>query len=357
MRLLIANPFGIGDVLFSLPLVQEIRRQRPEAFLGYGGNRRTLELISVWPELNWHRPLELRSAWRRSRSEGWEAFRTAADSIRKERFDFLLDLSLGWQVGFLAWIAGIPQRIGLNYRERGRFLTDSIPVTGYHRQPVPEEYLRLLPKIGLAAPTRSSIQLRLPASVGQETERWLADRGLAGNTLLGIVPGGGASWGENARFKQWAPERFAETADRLAVSYRLKPLLFGDDSERVLLQSVARTMRSDPILVSPAPTLPLLAGLLRRCRLVLGNDRGPMHLASAVGSRTLSICGPVDASVYGPYPQPEQASLHRVAALGLACRPCYRGFRFPPCPWDSACLKLLSIDQVTQTARELLNAD
>jgi ADP-heptose:LPS heptosyltransferase len=110
-------------------------------------------------------------------------------------------------------------------------------------------------------------------------------------------------------------------------------------------------MGARPHLAIQLPSLLLLAGLLKRCALVIGNDGGTMHLASAVGTRTVSLFGPVDSSVYGPYPP---RPIHRVVSLGLACRPCYRSFRFPPCPWDNRCLKELPVEQVLEAANALL---
>lgn len=356
MRILISNPFGIGDVLFTLPLVQAIRSQDPEAFIGYLCNRRTAELVSEWTELNWHSPFELRAAWRRSKSEGWNTFQQVVRGLSNEKFELLLDFSLGWQVGAVAWAAGIPRRLGFDYRNRGRFLTERIGLAGFHHQPIPDDYLDLLPKIGLQRPEQPGLRMPLAPKTALDTESYLRSLGLPSEQpLLGIVPGGGASWGSNAPFKQWAPDRFAQAADTLSRRHHLRPLLIGDSSEKDLIRTIARQMESKPIEIAPAPSLLLLAGVLQRCRLVLGNDSGPMHLACAVGSRTLSIFGPVDASVYGPYTAPGQEHLHPVAVRGLACRPCYQNFRFPPCPWDKACLNGLPTETVLQTAEDLLH--
>lgn len=355
MRILIANPFGIGDVLFTLPLLQAIRSQKPSAFIGYLCNRRTDELTALFPELDGHRPFELRAAWRRSKKEGLEQVRDSIRWAREGNFEILLDLSLGWHTGFVAWAAGIPQRIGFDYRGRGRFLTQRIPLEGFHRGPIPEEYLDLLPKLGLQRPARPGLRLNLSSQAAALAEEQLRSLGIgAGETVLGIVPGGGASWGANARFKQWAPDRFAQIANRMAEQHGLRPVLLGDAEEAPLLEEVSHGMSTRPVTVAPAPSLLLLAGLLQRCRLVVGNDSGPMHLACAVGTRTLSIFGPVDASVYGPYCRAEEERFHRVALHGLACRPCYQNFRFPPCPWDRACLSGLTTEEVFQEADELL---
>ena len=213
----------------------------------------------------------------------------------------------------------------------------------------------LLPGIGLQRPAHSGLRLNLPPQSAALSEEHLRSLGIGtGEGILGIVPGGGASWGANARFKQWAPDRFARIGNQLAERHGLRPLLLGDAEEAPLLKEVSGRMNGRPVTLAPAPSLHLLAGILQRCRLVVGNDSGPMHLACAVGTRTLSIFGPVDASVYGPYPRTEEERFHRVALRGLACRPCYQNFRFPPCPWDRACLSGLSTDTVFQEADELL---
>jgi heptosyltransferase-1 len=85
---------------------------------------------------------------------------------------------------------------------------------------------------------------------------------------------------------------------------------------------------------------------LAQAQCVIGNDSGPMHLATAVGTRTVSIFGPVDAGVYGPAIVDPN---HRVVTRGIACQPCYRHFKFPPCPWDNSCLKALPVETVLET--------
>lgn len=350
MRILIANPFGIGDVLFSLPLIHAIREADPNGTLGFLCNRRTEDLVAA-PGLV-DRCLvfekdEFKTAWRRSKRQALQLLIDLHRAIREGRFDACVDLSLGWHYGLGAFLAGIPKRVGFNFRDRGRFLTRSIPMEGFHDRPVAEYYLDLLPLLGFPKPARIHFSYDLPEGIVADVEAYLESRGLSfKDRLLGIVPGGGASWGPNARFKQWAPERFAEVADEIGARLKAQVLLIGDSREAPLCQEVAGSMKRRSILTVGVPSLPLLAGVLKRCDLVIGNDGGLMHLAASVGTQTVSIFGPVDGSVYGPFVR--KGEFHRVVAKGLACRPCYQGFRFPPCPWDNACLKHLEVSQVLE---------
>lgn len=356
MRTLIVNPFGIGDVLFSLPLAQAIRQADPGGFLGYLSNRRTAELLTVWKELDWSAVFEkeeFRAAWRRSRKEGLSHLRQIVAELRQRQFDTLVDLSLGWHCGLAGLFARIPKRVGFDFRNRGRFLTHRLRTRGFHSQPIAEYYLDLLPLIGLPRPARTDVRLELPDSSRNQAADCLRQRGVPEGRLIGIVPGGGASWGPHALFKQWAPERFAEAADALADrAGGAAVLIFGDAGESVLCGKVAAAMRSQrPKTQVHVSSLLTLAGLLQRCSLVVGNDSGPMHLAAVVGTPTVSIFGPVDPSVYGPF---SHRSAHRVVTQGLVCQPCYQGFRFPPCPWDNRCLKQLAPERMLEQADALL---
>ena len=354
MRVLIANPFGIGDMLFSLPLVRAIRAAEPDAFIGILSNARTEELVSCWPELNWRHTFEkdeFRRRWKSSRRVGGRFLSETLGAIREQRFDVLVDLSLGWHTGFAGLLCGIRRRVGFNFRGRGRFLTETLPLQEFSSRPVADYYLDLLKPMGLPRPGAFTWDLALPLEARQRADEVLRQVGIGGESLAAVVPGGGASWGSNARYKQWPAQRFAQAADHLARQHQLKILLVGDASEESLCKEVASRMSSAPAALVQVPSLLTLAGILRRCRLILGNDGGTLHLAEAMGTPSVSIFGPVDPTVYGP---PPGSGFHRVIAKRLACRPCYRSFRFPPCPWDNACLKDLEVAAVTGAADELL---
>lgn len=355
MRILVANPFGIGDTLFSLPLVRALRQAHPDGFLGYLCNRRTAELVGGWPELDWRRVFEkdeFRQAWASSKRKGLAICSELVGEVRRQRFDLFLDLSLGWHYGLAAALARIPRRVGFDFRNRGRFLTDRIPVAGFHVQPVAEYYLDLLPPAGIPKPSRPDGRLSIPAEIEPAVDRYLSGQGISNSARwVAIAPGGGASWGPNAALKQWPASFFAQVADSIARRHGARVLLVGDSQDAELCERVCRAASCRPRMALEVPSLWILAGLLRRSALAMGNDGGILHLAAAAGARTVSIFGPVDASVYGPYPR---RPIHRVVSKGLACRPCYQRFRLPPCPWDNRCLKELPIEPVLEAADELL---
>ena len=93
-------------------------------------------------------------------------------------------------------------------------------------------------------------------------------------------------------------------------------------------------------------------GLVARCDLVVSSDGGPVHIAASQGVPTVSIFGPVDPVVYGPYPNRPH---HRIVyKRDLPCRPCYHQFRLPPCPYERACLTQIEPDDVLEACEAIL---
>ena len=101
-RILIVNPFGIGDVLFTTPLVRAVRNAFPNSVIGYLCNRRTEPILTTNPHVNEvfvYEKDELQREWRRSRRHGLRYLTSLLVRIRQARFDWVLDLSLGERYG------------------------------------------------------------------------------------------------------------------------------------------------------------------------------------------------------------------------------------------------------------------
>ena len=356
-RILIVNPFGIGDVLFSTPLVRAVRRAFPESFIGYLCNRRTERMLEANPNLNElfvYEKDELVQLWRLSRRESLRQMLRLLRRIHQARFELAIDLSLGERYNLMLKLLGVPRRIGFNYRKRGRLLTERLTIGGYHDDHVVAYYRRLLQFMGIQL-LDDTLELRVMAEDERWAEQWLPRHGLDGAGLLvGMVPAGGASWGIDAPFRRWSFEGFAAVGDVLAQRYGARVLLFGEASDATVCQTVARLMKHPVIDLSGQTTLGQFIALLSRLGLVICNDGGPLHLAVSQGVKTVSIFGPVDPRVYGPYPS--SARFHRVVYRpDLLCRPCYHQFKLPPCPYERACLTTIDPQEVIDACAALLD--
>ncbi len=367
-KVLFINTFGIGDVLFTTPMISNLKERFPDVYIGYLCNRRTAALLERNPKINrilvYERDelaaLRARSSWQYVR-----AIKLLIKDINSGRFDTVLDVSLNNFMGFLTWAAGIPRRVGFDYKGRGFFLTQKNPLEGYEDKHVVEYYLDLLQGMGVPVPNKA-LELPLSAEDTAWAGRFLEENHisgrppvpqsgtqsgtcLAGGPVIGLVPGGGESWGKDASCKRWSAERFAKLADKLIEKFTAQIILLGGSTEAGLCDSVARGMKNPCVSACGKTSLSQFAALTQRCALIVTNDGGPLHVAVAAGSKTASIFGPVDEIVYGPYP----SGIHKVIKKDLACQPCYRSFRRADCA-HIRCLNELTVEEVFGKVEEIL---
>ncbi|MBU1726997.1 MAG: glycosyltransferase family 9 protein [Candidatus Omnitrophica bacterium] len=355
-RILIINPFGIGDVLFTTPLVSAIRQNFPQAFIGYWCNERVEAVLRNNPDINKVFALSrgdikkiYKKSWLKGVSESLKLFR----ALKKERFDTVFDFSLDHRYGLVSRLIGAKQRIGFNYKNRGKFLTKKIDIDGFHGKHIVEFYLDLLRICGIE---QKSADLKLGVSnpAKESVKNLLGRFGVrAGDMVVGIAPGAGGSWGKDAVLKHWPALKFALLADRILEDLKAKVLIIGDESERPIANTIFEAMKHKPIDLTGKTSLEEFAAIMGKLKVLVTNDGGPMHMAVALGTKTVSIFGPVDEKVYGPYPKTEQ---HIVVKEEIFCRPCYKNFRMPKCQRDRECIKSIEVDKVFEAVREVLKA-
>jgi len=198
---------------------------------------------------------------------------------------------------------------------------------------------------------------RLELAITEEDKRqardFLTKRGIDSQDLIiAIIPGAGASWGKAASFKHWPPENFAQLADKIVENYRAKIIIMGDFSEKEFIKRVTENMHYKAIDLSGITTLGELAALLNEMNLLITNDGGPLHMAIALGKKTVSFFGPVDPAVYGPYPPDENR--HIVLRKVLDCSPCYSKFSLRPCWKNKKCLTMIDVAEALEAVNRLL---
>jgi lipopolysaccharide heptosyltransferase II len=351
-KILIVNTFGIGDVLFTTPLIKNIKRAYPQAEVHYLTNTRSASLLEHHPGVDkvlvYDRD-DFQAAYHRSLLEFMTKGRSLTHAIRREKYDVALDLSMDRGLGAVMALAGIPKRVGFDYRSRGTFLTRKIPFTGYEGRHVVEYYLDLLKEIDVPVIDRD-MELHIPSEDQKWAKEWFRQKALVFvKPLVAVFPGGGASWGKSAVLKRWPVEKYAKLVDKMIEKYNAHIILMGNEGERELCQVIAQTSLATVHVVAGELTITQSAALLKQCTLVVCNDGGPLHVSVAAGVPTVSIFGPVDDKVYGPYP----VGKHIVIKKGLACQPCYRRFRMANCSHIN-CLNQLDVDEVLSKIERFL---
>lgn len=356
-KFLLINPFGIGDVLFTTPVVKAIKENYPESFLGYWCNVRVAEILKNNPRIDKIFPLSRGDIKKISDESFFRGFVSGFKlylGLRREKFDIALDYSLDQRYGLVSKIAGINKRIGYNYKNRGRFLTDRLELSGYTQKHVVDYYLDLL-KIFQIKPVHPALELFVSDNNKRQARHLLKSEGIEDSDLLvGICSGGGASWGKDSQRKHWPAVNFAQLADKLISAYGAKVILLGDESERPVALAIKGYMNHPVIDLTGRTSLENLAALISQLHLLLTNDAGPLHMAVALDRKTVSFFGPVDARVYGPYAQDKTRHIV-LQSHDLDCRPCYQNFRLAECSHNRECLEKITIQEAFRAASNLLS--
>jgi len=351
-KILIINPYGIGDVLFTTPVIKNLRLAHPQARIAYLANRRTADFLKVNPGIDQVFVYERDAfveAYRQNPLNFAQKWFSFINAVRREKFEVVFDFSLNNTFGFLSVASGIKRRIGFNYRGRGQFLTDKIELIGFEGKHVVDFFLDLLKFVDVPL-VDPHLTLDIPHQDIQWAKDWLVKNKVdAHKPLVAVFPGGGASWGDGAKYRLWGAANYAQLVDKIVEKFDAAIILLGDSKDGTLCREVSRLARF-PLYDAVGQTSLLgLAALFKQCRAAIINDAGSVHVAVAVGVKALSIYGPVDPNVYGPYPPAE----HRTVQKGLPCQPCYRRFRMPQCSHVS-CLRDLSVEEVYRKVQTIL---
>lgn len=348
--ILIINTFGIGDVLFSTPLIRNIKAKYPDCRIYYMCNRKTESLLKAHPLVHkvfvYERD-EFAATRRASVIAGLRVYAAFISRIRVEKIEVCIDLSLNTPFGFFAWAAGIKRRYGLNYKNRGRFLTHKLDIDGFSDKHVVEYYLSVLSLLDIPVTHR-----RLEVFAGEAGRKWAADflesKGISsGMDLIGIAPCGGDAFGKDAYVKRWPARKFSQLIGRLTAKSGTRVFIFAGPKEKQDVAGIIGGL-SNPERCFDCSDISLLqtVALLEKCGLFIGNDTGPLRFADGLNKKLVAIFGPVDESVYGPYPyEPGRTA---VVKHDIACRPCYKNFRLAPCGSNRECMESISVEAVLE---------
>lgn len=330
-RILVRATNWVGDAVMSLPALQTLRERFPDAHIAILARPWVADLYAREPFCDEVIVYEAPKAWR-----GLSAKWRIARDLRRRRFDCALLLQNAFEAAALVWAARIPERIGYDRDARGVLLTNAVAVPKPGEIPKHQRfyYLELLRRSGLIEGYSPDVQVRLSRGAGA---------GHGSGRVIGVSPG--AAYG-NA--KRWLPERFVETAKRLADELGASVAVFGSKQEAELGGEIASALSSQGVeAVNLAGTTSLreFIELAAACELFLTNDSGSMHIASALGVPTVVVFGPTDEFATGP-----AGERFAVIREPVECAPCHNR----ECPIDHRCMTRVDAERVTEAALQLL---
>ena len=309
-RVLLIRPSALGDVARTVSALVTLRRAMPDAKIDWLVNDAFADAVRHHPAIDEVIPFP-RKRFAASRHNPRVAAESLAWSrrLRSRRYDIAIDLQGLFRSGVFTWMTGAKQRVGFaNAREMAWLCYN-------HRHRVDRRYhtvdrmLALIEAAGYAA-TEPDMRLYLGPADAQWLDGWRASLGDRRGYVC-IAPT--ARW----RCKCWPIENYTRLAQHLletgVAGDRLVVLASPD--ERDQLQPLRKALGDTPGVVYPETTVGQLMAILSQTRLLVCNDSAPLHIAVGFDRSIVSIFGPTDPALVGPYRRDDSV----VQPLGMAC--------------------------------------
>jgi len=352
----------IGDMVMFSPFLRGLRRGLPEARITLVVKPAVRDFVACCPYVDEVLAFDQSGGRaRRFAALPWRAWRFGVRLRRGRRFD--LAVLPRWDAdyyygAFVALWSGAARRVGYSERvtpykkivNRGfdRLLTDVLDDRSVrHDIAHNAEMLRFL---GIA-PDGEALEAWADDSDAAFAEETLRAAGIGPEEMLvGIGPSGGHSV-----LKQWPVERFAEVGWALREQHGARVLVFGGPGEEALGAALTEVLGPTALSLVGRTTLRQMAALMARCRVYVGNDSGPTHIAAAVGIPVVAVFGSSCRHRFRP------GGRSLLVWRELDCGPCrrtgHKENRCHVCIYDAPlCLTDISAEEVAQAAaRQLLD--
>lgn len=335
-RILIVRTDRLGDVLLSTPAIKALRDAYPSAYIAMMVSAHAVDLIEGNPYLD-----EVIVFNKQTNEKGaWGAFRCAVH-LRSKKFDVCFILHPTVRVHVLMYLAAIPRRIGYD-RKCGFLLTDRIVHDKQAGEKHESEYaLDLLRYAGIEPGDNKPFM-----PIREESEAWVEKEFqkagiLRTDKLLAIHPAA------SCRSKLWPEENFAKVCDTLIERAGFKVVIVAGPEDAGIAVRIRNKMRHPAVTFAGKASLSQLASILKRCRLFISNDSGPVHIASALGIPVVVIFGRNQKGLspvrWGPLGEGNIVLHKNVGCVECLAHNCIKDF---------ACIKAVTPDEVIKVVAD-----
>lgn len=331
-NILVRGVNWVGDAVMTIPALRALKNACPQSKIVLLVKPSVAPVFEKNPDID-------EIIFYENEHKGFFGKIRLAYKLRRIGFSRAVLLQNAFDAALIAFLAGIPERIGYNRDGRGSLLTKAVPFNNEDRKMHHINYF--LNFVSYLIPHTSSLipDENRPWIFLSPDERMAARQRLSGlkRPVLGINPG--AAYGPA---KRWVPERFVEIANWFMRDTGGSVVVFGNKSEEGIAEHICRQIEvgklrnyedeeikgeaASPLNFSTSQllnfagktTLRELISLISECDIFLSNDSGPMHIAYAVGTPLVAIFGSTDPMLTGPA---GEGSI--VLNSGLSCSPCF----------------------------------
>jgi ADP-heptose:LPS heptosyltransferase len=326
-RILVVRPDNLGDVIMCGPALRSLRRAAPEARVDLLTSPAGAAAVPLLPEVDG--TLVASVSWQQldpsavPPEHDHDLVRRIAEGSYEAALIFTSFSQSPWPAAYLCRLAGVPVRIGMSREFGGAGLTHWVPAVPDDLHQV-DRALHLLRRVGVAAGD-GRLEVTIPPGADAAARSVLAEAGLTeGERYAVLLPGASCA------SRRYDPVRMAAVTRTLTAA-GLRTVVAGTAKEASL---VARAAGDAPgaVPLSGRLDVPALAAAVAHSRVVVCNNSGGAHLASALGTPVVVVfAGTEEVQQYAPRFTPAT-----VLTVATPCAPC----RQLTCPYGSECLDI-----------------
>ena len=297
-RILILAIRAIGDVVLITPIIQQLRKTFPDAYVAVLADGVSAQVLFHNPHVDRIFTIDRRATKQLSATSQFRTWIKSILEIRCEKFDTVIDLFSGPRSATIAWLSKAKDRYGEDVRSRirGYLYNHSIQISHDQCHLIEQKFALIQPVVGAMPVNNLPLELYVSREESQQARSLLSKVGGVSSKLVALVPGAGSPW------RIWPPERFAEVGDAIVKKYHAEILLVGGENDRQLCRQVHEMMTEPSIDLSGKTSLRDLIAVLAELDFVISNVTGPMHIASALPKpKVLGLYGAADTIQYAPW--------------------------------------------------------
>ncbi|HBG27029.1 MAG: hypothetical protein A2Y10_04415 [Planctomycetes bacterium GWF2_41_51] len=296
-KILIIKPSALGDVVQTMPAVCCLKKNFPDSKIHWFIRPEFAPLVEN------HGCVDDIVIFDRKKLGKWwcnlDAFREFVRLIKKlrsEKYDLVFDLQGRFRSAIFAWLSGCKIRIGMSGTQEltGFFYTKRVKQSSLH---VVDHLLDIVSSI-CANKENVEFGLKPDLQASSEIKKTLSENGININNYAVFVPG--ASLEE----KRWSTENFAALADKIHEKYKCGIVAAGVNSESPIVENIKQITKVPLLNLAGKTTILQLAALFAGAKMVVSNDTGPGHIASALGMPIVIIYGYTNPLRLHPYARP-----------------------------------------------------
>lgn len=340
MKIVVRGTNWIGDAVMTIPALRELRRIFADAHITLCTRSWAQGIFSDAEFIDAILPFD-------KAKNSFQTVFQQAKLWRGQKFDLAVLLPNSFESAVLAKLGGVPTRFGYATEKRSFLLTESFKVPGWKnaRHEI-YYYLNLITEIEKSLfgqtkvlQTEPLFNLNVSAERRSQARLILKDHGVDSSKKI-IALGVGST---NSLAKRWHAESYARLNDRLQAELDADVVLIGSKDELNVSNKVSDISKFKPRVLTGNTNLSEAVAVLAEVDLLVANDMGLAHVASAVGTKTLVIFGPTNDKTTKPVGA-------EIIRKNVECAPCM----LRNCPIDHRCMTRISAEEVFIKVLDLL---